>query len=213
MNEDLDYRKIKNFLRKHSSTIGDDNQLRLSLLRLFYYDINGFPIAKMKPEAEINYDMYPYFFKNKSRNEIIEIYNKEVRCKNLIEILTEEELNDYDIKEGIYLEISPKTYRPIYYENWKELSEKVNEVPFNKQKSFFAEYLRYYLKLHKFPTLDEFIKYLYNKTQMPIHKDIKIVFKNIEKSYVWYFLGEKLGYKHADNNIDMILIIFFKLSI
>jgi len=29
--------------------------------------------------------------------------------------------------------------------------------------------------------------------------------ENIEKSYVWYYLGEKLGYKHADNNIDMIL--------
>jgi len=28
---------------------------------------------------------------------------------------------------------------------------------------------------------------------------------NIEKSFMWYYLGEKLGYKHADNNIDLVL--------
>ena len=67
MNADLDYRKIKNYVRKYSSTLGDDYQLRLSLLKLFYYDINGFPIAKMKPEGEIDINMYPYFFQNKKK--------------------------------------------------------------------------------------------------------------------------------------------------
>jgi hypothetical protein len=183
MNEDLDYRKIKNYLRKHSSCIGDDYQLRLSLLRLFYYDINGYPIAKLKPETEINYDIYPYFFKNKERIEIIDIYNKEIKSKSLIKIFTEDELNDYDINENISLEISLKTFRPVYKENWKEISEEVNKVPFNKQKSFYADYLRCYLKHRYFPSLDDFMKYVYYKYQMPIHKDIKIVYDNIEKSY------------------------------
>jgi len=183
MNEDLDYRKIKNFLRKHSSTSGDDYQLRFSLLRLFYYDIDGYPIAKLKPESDINYDMYPYFFKNKNRNEIIDIYNKEIKSKSLIKIFTEDELNDYNINENVCLEISLKTFRPVYKENWKEISEEVNKVPFKKQKSFYADYLRLYLRLRYFPSLDDFMKYVYYKYQMPIHKDIKIVYENIEKSY------------------------------
>lgn len=183
MNADLDYRKIKNYVRKYSSTLGDDYQLRLSLLRLFYYDINGFPIAKMKHELDIQLNMYPYFFQNKKREEIIDIYNKEVKCKSLIKIIKEEDLNDYDIKENVCLEISLKTFRPIYHENWKEISEDVNKVPFDKQKSFYADYLRCYLKLRFFPTFNEFIKYIYYKYQKPIHKDIKIVFNNIEKSY------------------------------
>jgi hypothetical protein len=69
-------------------------------MQLFYYNINGYPIAKIKPDNENNYDIFPSYFKNKSRNEIIDIYNKEVKCKSLIKILTEEELNDYDIKEN-----------------------------------------------------------------------------------------------------------------
>ena len=183
MSVDLDYRKIKNFVKKHSSSLGDDYQLRLSLLRLFYYDINGFPIAKIKPEIDIKLNMYPYFFQNKKREEIIDIYNKEVKCRSLIKIYKEEELNDYDIKDNICLEISLKTFRPIYNENWKKISEDVNKVPFEKQKSFYADYLRCYLKLQYFPTLNEFIKFIYYKYQMPIHKDINIVFDNIEKSY------------------------------
>ena len=53
-NKNIDYRKIKNFMRKHSSTISDDYHLRLKLQELFYYDINGIPIARLKPENEIN---------------------------------------------------------------------------------------------------------------------------------------------------------------
>ena len=61
--KDLDYRKIKNYLRKHSSTIADDNQLRLKLHQLFYYDIDCIPIAILKPEDEsYNNDNFPYYF-------------------------------------------------------------------------------------------------------------------------------------------------------
>jgi hypothetical protein len=181
--KDLDYRKIKNYLRKHSSTIADDYQLRLKLYQLFYYDIDGIPIAKLKPIDEINMDNYPYYFKNKTREEIIEIYNNEVKSKYLIKIYNQEELRDYDIKSNIYLDISLKTFRPVYKDDWKKISEEVNEVSFDKQRSFYADYLRCYLKLKNFPTFNEFIKFIYNKYHMPVHKDIKIVFDNIEKSY------------------------------
>ena len=100
--KDLDYRKIKNFLRKFSSTIDDDYQLRLKLYQLFYYDIDGIPIAKLKSIDVINMDNYPYYFKNKTREEIIEIYNNEVKSKYLIKIYNQEELRDYDIKSNIF---------------------------------------------------------------------------------------------------------------
>ena len=182
--KDLDYRKIKNYLRKHSSTIADDYQLRLKLHELFYYNIDGIPIAILKPEDEsyVN-NNYPYYFENKKRKEIIDIYNKEVKTKYLLKIYNKHELNDYDIKENIYLDISLKTFRPVYNENWKKISEEINEVSFDKQNSFYADYLRYHLKYKNFPSFEEFIKFIYDRYQKPVHKDIKIVYNNIDKSY------------------------------
>jgi hypothetical protein len=182
--KDLTYRKIKNYLRKHSSNINDDYQLRLKLQKLFYYGIDDIPIAILKPEDEIyKNDNFPYYFQNKTREEIIDIYNKEVKTKYLIKIYNKDELNDYDIKENIYLDISLKTFRPVYNQNWKKISEEINEVSFDKQKSFYADYLKYYLKYNNFPSFQEFIKFIYDRYQMPVHKDIKIVFNNIDKSY------------------------------
>ena len=182
--KDLDYRKIKNYLRKHSSTIADDYQMRLKLQQLFYYNIDGIPIAILKHENDIyNDNNYPYYFENKTREEIIDIYNKEVKTKYLIKIYNKDELNDYDIKENIYLDISLKTFRPVYNENWKKISEEINEVSFDKQNSFYADYLRYHLKYKNFPSFEEFIKFIYDKYQKPVHKDIKIVYNNIDKSY------------------------------
>lgn len=183
---DLDYRKIKNFLRKHSANTGDDYQLRKKLMQLFYYDIDGIPIAKLKPLDDIyKNDNYPYYFQNKTREEIIDIYNNEVKTKYLIKIYNQEELDNYDynIKPNIYLDISLKTFRPVYKEDWKKISEEINEVSFDKQKSFYADYLKCYMKLTYFPSYNDFIKYIYNKYQMPVHKDIKTVFDNIDKSY------------------------------
>ena len=184
LKNEKDYRRIKNYLRKHSSTIANDYEMRLKLERLFYYDIDGFPIAKLKSEDECyNNEEYPYYFQNKTREEIINIYNKEVKTKYLIKIYNQDELNDYDIKENIYLDISLKTFRPVYNEKWKEISEEINEVSFDKQKSFYADYLRCYLKIKHFPSFEEFMKFIYDKYRMPVHKDIRIVFNNIDKSY------------------------------
>ena len=182
--KDLDYRKIKNYLRKHSSKIADDYNLRLKLYQLFYYGIDDIPIAILKTDDE-NYknDNFPYYFQYKTREEIIDIYNKEVKTKYLIKIYNKNELNDYDIKENIYLDISLKTFRPVYNENWRKISEKINEVSFDKQKSFYADYLRYYLKYKNFPSFEEFAKFIYERYEMPVHKDIKIVYNNINKSY------------------------------
>ena len=193
---DLDYRKIRNYLRKHSSTIAEDDNMRMKLQRLFYYDIDGIPIAILKPKDEsYNNEEYPYYFQNKTREEIINIYNKEVKTKYLIKIYNQDELNNYDIKENIYLDISLKTFRPVYNENWKKISEEINEVAFDKQKSFYADYLRYYMKYKNFPSFEEFAKFIYDRYQMPVHKDIRIVFNNIDKSY------ENIRNYIRDNNI------------
>ena len=183
--DDLNYRKIRNFLSRRCSNIDDEFAVRKFLLGLFYYDINGIPIAIIKPEKDINWDKYPYFFKSKPKEEIIDIYNKEVKSKYFkdLKILDKDELDDYDINPDVSLEISLKTFRPVYKDNWREISEKVNNVEFKKQKSFYADYLRNYLKIKVFPDFDDFLKYLFKVYQTPVHKDIRIVFNNIENSY------------------------------
>lgn len=44
--------------------------------------------------------------------------------------------------------------------------------------------MKYYLQFKEFPNYLQFIKHLFYKYQRPLHKDIKIVFDNIEKSYL-----------------------------
>ena len=39
------------------------------------------------------------------------------------------------------------------------------------------------MKYKNFPSFEEFAKFIYERYEMPVHKDIKIVFDNIEKSY------------------------------
>ncbi len=80
------------------------------LYSLFYYDLHNIPIAIVKPEKDINWTLYPYFFKSISREEIIDIYNKKVKsnCFKDLRILEEEDLDIYDIKPDILLEISKK---------------------------------------------------------------------------------------------------------
>lgn len=187
MTEDLllNHRKIRNYLRKFSSTIGDENNLRILLFKLFYYDINGIPISIVKKEEDIEWNNFPKIFKLLKREDIIDIYNKEVKNNSFkeIKILDENNLDVYDITENNLLEISLKTFRPVYKENWKELSEDVNKISFDKQKSYYSIYLRLYLKLQYFPDFNDFIKYIFNKYQTPIHKDIKIIFDNVKNSY------------------------------
>lgn len=215
MTEDLllNNRKIKNYLRKFSSTIGDEKSLRKLLLKLFYYDINDVHISIIKKEDEIDWNNFPKIFKLVKREDIIDIYNKEVKCNYFkeLKILDEKDLDIYEICENNLLEISLKTFRPVYKENWKELSEEINKISFDKQKSYYSIYLRLYLKLHYFPDFNDFIKFIYNKYQLPIHKDIKIIFENIEKSYKdvkEYIKTNNMNY----NDVKEIIIKSTKIS-
>lgn len=186
MTEDLllNFRKIRNWLRKHSSNIGDENNLRKLLFKLYYYDINNdIPIAIIKNEDEINWDLFPLIFKLIKRDDIINIYNKEVRSNYFKELkIVDITTNNYQITKNS-LKISLKTFRPFYEDNWKELAEKVNNIDFTKQTSYYSIYLKLFIKLQYFPTFDDFIKFIFNKYQTPLHKDIKIIFDNIEESY------------------------------
>lgn len=186
MTEDLllNFRKIRNWLRKHSSNIGDENNLRKLLFKLYYYDINNdIPIAIIKNEDEINWDLFPLIFKLIKRDDIINIYNKEVRSNYFKELkIVDITTNNYQITKNS-LKISLKTFRPFYEDNWKELAQKVNNIEFTKQTSYYSIYLKLFIKLQYFPTFDDFIKFIFNKYQTPLHKDIKIIFDNIEESY------------------------------
>jgi len=178
---DLSERRIINYLRKANNK--DSHNTRCKIIGLFYETTYAnIPINRKIEDYKSLLEAYPDYFHTKSREEILELYNKEVAFKK--EIRYPFDLNDYDIKEDSYLEISTKTFRPVYDENWREKTEAINGIPIKNQQSFYNEYLKYYLQFKEFPTYLQFIKHLFYKYQRPLHKDIEIVFNNIEKSYL-----------------------------
>lgn len=182
--DDLIDRKIINYLRKNASNKENQNQIRNKILGLYYKSINGIPINYQVSIDELIEKLkdFPDYFQLKSRQEILNLYNEYV-CPRKKIITYFSEIVDYDINENTYLEISLKTFRPIYQNDWKYQTELINKTSFNNQYSFYNYYLKYYLQKKDFPSFDQFLNYIYYKTQKPVHKDIKIVFDNIEKSY------------------------------
>lgn len=178
----LDERKIINYLRKNASNNENQNKIRNKLLSLFYKTIEDIPITTTIDSYKELLNEFPNYFHSKTREEIIKLFNDEVCPKKPI-IYNYSSIEDYDIKSNNYLEISNKTLRPLYEDDWKEKTKTLNGISMENQQSFYAEYLRYYLKFKKFPEFKEFLNYLYYKLNRPVHKDIAIVFENIEKSY------------------------------
>ncbi len=178
----LDERKIINYLRKNASNNENQNKIRNKLLSLFYKTIEDIPITTTIDSYKELLNEFPNYFHSKTREEIIKLFNDEVCPKKPI-IYNYSSIEDYDIKSNNYLEVSNKTFRPLYEDDWKEKTKILNGISMENQQSFYAEYLRYYLKFKKFPEFKEFLNYLYYKLNRPVHKDIEIVFENIEKSY------------------------------
>ena len=178
----LDERKIINYLRKNASNNENQNKIRNKLLSLFYKTIEDIPITTTIDSYKELLNEFPNYFHSKTREEIIKLFNDEVCPKKPI-IYNYSSIEDYDIKSNNYLEVSNKTFRPLYEDDWKEKTKILNGISMENQQSFYAEYLRYYLKFKKFPEFKEFLNYLYYKLNRPVHKDIAIVFENIEKSY------------------------------
>ena len=178
----LDERKIINYLRKNASNNENQNKIRNKLLSLFYKTIEDIPITTTIDSYKELLNEFPNYFHSKTREEIIKLFNDEVCPKKPI-IYNYSSIEDYDIKSNNYLEVSNKTFRPLYEDDWKEKTKTLNGISMENQQSFYAEYLRYYLKFKKFPEFKEFLNYLYYKLNRPVHKDIAIVFENIEKSY------------------------------
>jgi hypothetical protein len=180
---DLEQRRIINYLRKVNNK--DHHHTRRRIIALFYETTYAtIPINRKLETTDSNkilHEDFPEYFHLKTREEILELYNKEVSPKKII--VYPYDLNDYDIKEDTHLEISPKTFRPVYHENWREQAEVVNGTSFKNQHSFYNDYLKFYIQNNEFPTYLQFLKFLYFKYKKPLHKDIKIVFDNIEKSY------------------------------
>jgi len=175
----LSSRKIKNYLRRAKNQMN----MRRKVMCLYYANIDGYPINRKLTIDEYNQELknYPDYFKEKTIEEILELYNFHVNTKKPIKIIP---IIDYDIKEYEEpLEISNKTLRPLYNDDWREKAEKMNGIEIEKQQSFYVEYLRYYLRFKRFPNFNEFLKYLYEKYDKPIHKDIRNVYLNIQKSY------------------------------
>ena len=179
----LDERKIINYLRKNASNNENQNKIRNKLLSLFYKTVEDIPITTTIDSYKELLNEFPNYFHSKTREEIIKLFNDEVCPKKPI-IYNYSSIEDYDIKSNNYLEVSNKTFRPLYEDDWKEKTKNLNGISMENQQSFYAEYLRFYLKFKKFAEFEEFLNYLYNKLNRPVHKDILVVFENIEKSYI-----------------------------
>jgi len=68
--EELNYRKIKNYLRKELSKY-NENLIRSKLLCLFYSNINNIPLAKKidNDEYKTIINDFPYYFKDVDREK------------------------------------------------------------------------------------------------------------------------------------------------
>ena len=89
----------------------------------------------------------------------------------------------YDVKNVKPLDISLKTFRIYYKENWKDLAEENAKVSVDKQCSSYNDYIKYYLKNKKFPTYDEFATHTYNRYKKALHKDFKNIYDEIYAAY------------------------------
>lgn len=187
---ELNIRKIRNYLRKNISNdnnINNERKIRNNLISLYYSNINGIPIYKKINEDDDNYkeiiSKFPYFFSLVNRDKIIDIFNKDVSPRKKLNI-TFSDNDNYDIKDNNYLRISEETFRPYYYDDWKEKATIINEVAVERQHSFYNYYLNYYLRYKKFPDFNEFLNYCYMRNkEVPVHKDILNVYNNIYGSY------------------------------
>ena len=202
-------KKIKNYFNKQlgngNSSGNDNSNFRNKLMCLFYSNINMVPIAKEISQEEYNLIItsFPDYFTSVSKKEILNIFNNEVSSKKPLYI-NYNFIYNYDIKDGNVLPISPKTFRPIYTDNWKEEAENTNGILIKYQLSFYADYLRYYLRFKQFPSFDEYLLFIYNKYKKPVHKDILNAYNNITKSYEpihTYIKTNNLEYKEIKKTI------------
>jgi hypothetical protein len=205
--DELTYKKIKNYLRRN---ISNDNKLRTTLLCLYFDNINSIPIFKKIDENSIEYNFiinkFPYYFKNVNRDKIIEIFNNDVSPRKTLRVNFDEDFEkryNYDIESENYLKISKETYRPYYYEDWKLRASLVNKIDISKQHSFYADYIRYFIKNNKFPSFTEFITYIYNKKNVPIHKDILNVYSNISYSYSKVLSSKSLNIEEIKKRVKI----------
>jgi len=203
--DELTYKKIKNYLRRH---ISNDNKLRTTLLSLYFDNINSIPIFKKIDENSIEYNIiinkFPYYFKNVNRDKIIEIFNNDVSPRKTLNVYYDKDFEtryNYDILSDNYLKISNETFRPYYYDDWKIRASLVNKIDITKQHSFYADYIRYFIKYNKFPSFNEFITFIYNKYNVPIHKDILNVYSNISYSYSKVISSNTLNFDEIKKRI------------
>ena len=122
----LEERQIINYLRKNASNNENQNNIRNKLLSLFYKTINQIPISETIDNYDIILKSFPIYFHNKTREEIIKLFNNEVCPRK--PIIYNININYYKIKPNNNLEISTKTFRPIYQDNWKEKTEEIRSL-------------------------------------------------------------------------------------
>lgn len=152
------------------------NKIKIKCLSNSYKIVNNNIILYDKEvnDDEYNYilKLLPHFLKRLEKSVLAEYLN----------IKFEKSWN-YESKSFNPLYISLKTFRPYYVENWKELSYDISKIDVDKQVSAYNDYIRCYIKYHKFVSYDEFELYVYKKYKKPVHVDLKNIYNEVYISY------------------------------
>lgn len=183
--KDLKYITIQKVI---ASMIKNNYEKKMKcLLNSYIYDYIPIDIEINNKEYNNILDELPNYFKKLNKNEILYIYYN----KNIIydQIIDEEYkfTNSWDLNYRVInldpLNISLKTFRPFYVENWKEISLKCSNVSVDKQISGYNDYIRCYLKYKKFPDYKTFLLYIYNRYNKPIHQDLSNIYNEVVLAY------------------------------
>lgn len=167
--EDLDMHKIMRIEQKI-------DKKKLMCLCYSHKIINNNIILYDKEVNEEEYNnilkLLPSFFKRLDKNKLLDYLNIQF-TKSW----------NYEVKSINPMNISLKTFRPYYVENWKELSYDISNINVENQVSGYNDYIRCYIKYHKFVSYDEFELYVFKKYKKPVHTDLKTIYNEIYISY------------------------------
>jgi hypothetical protein len=177
----LNYKIDKNIIEDIdiSKVIRVNQKIKKTKLMCLCYSHKIFNNNIILYDKEVNEEEYnnilkllPPFFKRLDKKKLLEYLNIEFKKSW-----------NYEVKKITPMFISLKTFRPFYVDNWKELSYTISNINVKYQVSGYNDYIRCYIKYHKFVSYEEFELYVFKKYKKPVHTDLKTIYSEIYISY------------------------------
>jgi len=195
---------------------------KLKCLTNTYSIVNNLYIhndEEISEEEYNNQNIFPKYYNNLTKNELLYIASFVIKYNTsnipyTTKLIYNYEFTkswNYDVLNIKMMDISLKTFRPYYVENWKELAEKEVNIDVKYQMSGYNDYIRCYLKYKKFVSFEEYKYYVYKKYNKPVHINISNIYNEIFMSYIFvknYIEENKLNY----NDVKQILLKSCKIE-